>query len=329
MNKYQILFLKALRKTYIKCFCGYQLPALQREENPDKVSEIIYNVLMASQPCMIARFGSTELSAIVNYLGITKLKHSAWKYIKGEQPEWWWNKNIMTQMQQWSGFFPPTEEALTMFCRMMLEDAKEVDVLGSWVKNEHYIYDCCSSLLNKVWLIFLDPFWSKNPWTLALSGKKVLVVHPFAPLIQQQYLEKRTLLFDNPNILPEFSLQVIPAVQSLGGNSQYKDWFLALNYMKSQIDQCDYDICLIGCGAYGFPLAAHVKRQGKKAVHMGGSLQLLFGIIGSRWENPNYAIKARRVCPYLSYPNLINEHWVRPNDFKSNNFSKVESGCYW
>ena len=27
----------------------------------------------------------------------------------------------------------------------------------------------------------------------------------------------------------------------------------------------------LGCGAYGFPLAAHVKRMGKKAIHMGGS----------------------------------------------------------
>ena len=50
--------------------------------------------------------------------------------------------------------------------------------------------------------------------------------------------------------------------------------------MKSQMDQTDYDIALIGCGAYGFPLAAHAKRMGKQAIHMGGSLQLLFGIRG-------------------------------------------------
>lgn len=329
MNNYQILFLKALRKTFAKCFGGYQHPLLQREENPDRVSEMIYNLLTDDKPCMIARFGSTELSAIVNYLGVINPKHSVWKYIKGEQPEWWWNKSIMNQMQQWSGFFPPTEDALAKFCQMILEDAKEVDVLGSWMRNEHYIYDYCSSLLKKVWLIFLDPFWCKNPWTQALEGKKILVVHPFAPLIQQQYQEKRTLLFENQSILPEFSLQAIEAVQSLGGYSRYKDWFSALDSMRGQIDKCDYDICLIGCGAYGFSLSAHVKRQGKKAVHIGGSLQLLFGIIGSRWENPNYAIKARKVCPDLSYPNLINEYWIRPNDFKSNNFVKVEGGCYW
>ena len=58
--------------------------------------------------------------------------------------------------------------------------------------------------------------------------------------------------------------------------------------MKAQIDKEDFDICLIGAGAYGFPLAAYVKRKGKKAVHLGGALQLLFGIKGSRWEDPNH-----------------------------------------
>lgn len=48
--------------------------------------------------------------------------------------------------------------------------------------------------------------------------------------------------------------------------------------MKDEIDKQDYDIALIGCGAYGFPLAAHIKRSGKKAIHLGGALQLLFGI---------------------------------------------------
>lgn len=81
---------------------------------------------------------------------------------------------------------------------------------------------------------------------------------------------------------------MIRAVQSLGGNSQFKDWFEALEYMKTEIDKVDYDICLIGAGAYGFPLAAHVKRQGKQGVHLGGALQLLFGIKGKRWEMANY-----------------------------------------
>lgn len=325
------LILKILRKLYAKTFGGYQLPPLQREEDPDKASEMIYNLLSDDKPCMIARFGSTEMNAIINYLGVNSPQHSIWKFIQGKQPEWWWNKNIMNQMQQWSGFFPPTPENMQRFGEMMLEDAKEVDLLGSWLKDEYYI----AQNINKAQLVhlrLLEPFWTNNsiPWTKALEGKKVLVVHPFAHLIYKQYTEKRTLLFNNPNILPLFDLQVIQAVQSLGGeNNGFKDWFDALQSMKDKIDAADYDICLIGCGAYGFPLAAHIKRRGKKAFHLGGALQLLFGIKGKRWEDPNYGVKEWGM-PYGSYPALMNTNWVRPGESERPlNANQVEGACYW
>ncbi len=62
-------------------------------------------------------------------------------------------------------------------------------------------------------------------------------------------------------------------MQGIGGvcNEGFKDWFDAFEYMKAEINKSNYDICILGCGAYGFPLAAHVKRMGKKAIHMGGS----------------------------------------------------------
>ena len=328
MNKYQILFLKALRKTYGKCFGGYQLPSLQREEDPDKVSEIIYNILMAPKPCMIARFGSTELSAIVNYLGIIHPKHSVWRYIKGEQPEWWWSKNIMNQMQQWSGFFPPTEDALTKFCRMMLEDAQEVDVLACWSNNVMRLAEYTPNV-RRTGLICIEPYWAKHPWSAALVGKRVVVIHPFAEQIEQQYHEHRMDLFANSEVLPEFELRTVKAVQSLGGGKQeFADWFEALNYMKKEIDCQPYDIALIGCGAYGFPLAAHVKRTGHKAVHLAGALQLLFGIKGKRWENPDYGEKS--LGRKNAYNELFNEFWVYPNEkSKPANAMQVEGGCYW
>lgn len=330
MNTVSIFILKVLRKFYTKVLGNSQLPSLQREEDPEKISEKIYNLLISDNPCMVARLGSTELSAIVNFLGVISSNHSIGKYLRGDSPEWWWNKNIMNQMQQWSGFFPPTERNLEKFSRQMLKDMKEVDLLGSWLLNENYVYPYFKPDLQKVWLIFLDPFWVKKPWTKALQGKKVLVIHPFAKLIEKQYKEKRNKLFVNEDILPEFELKTIEAVQSLGGKSDiYKNWFDALASMQHQMDSTDYDICLIGCGAYGFPLAAHAKRMGKKAVHLGGSLQLLFGIIGHRWEDPDYAKAARRVCPSLSYPSLFNSYWIHPLGFRSEITEKVENNCYW
>lgn len=104
MNQISILFLKVLRKLYAKAFGGYHLPPLQREEDPDKASEMIYNLLMADKPCMIARFGAFELATLVNYLGVKDSNHSIIKFIKGEQPEWWWNERLIKYMNTNAGF---------------------------------------------------------------------------------------------------------------------------------------------------------------------------------------------------------------------------------
>lgn len=332
MYSVNILTLKVLRKLYAKAFGTYQLPSLQREEDPDKASEMIYDLLASDKPCMIARFGANELNAVVNYLGVNSKSHSIFKYIIGEQPEWWWNKGIMYCMQNNAGFFPATPENMQRFGEMMIEDAKEVDLLGSWLNDESRVLNIIGSQPQSVHLMFLEPFWSNKPWTRALKNKKILVVHPFAELIEAQY-NKREYLFEMPDVLPEFQLQTIKAVQSLGGmNNVFKDWFEALDYMKKEIDKRDYDVCLIGCGAYGFPLAAHVKRMGKKVVHIGGSLQLLFGIIGKRWlskswENPKQSTQLSKEGRYIQ---LMNQYWIRPDMANTPvNKDMVESGCYW
>ncbi|MCL7764553.1 hypothetical protein MPF19_14110 [Polaribacter sp. Z014] len=326
MNKVSIYLLKILRKVYQKI---NQQPfkfarGIQEEE---QASTILIEQLLADKPCMIARLGSTELTCLLNYLSIKENKNKYLKYIKGECEPFWWNQNIMTQMQNWSGFFPADQAHLTRFCELMLQDLKDVDILGSWLSEEEQvdIYRVNDSL--NVHLRLLEPFWSKKPWTLALKGKKVLVVHPFNETIEAQY-KKRTLLFEK-EVLPEFELSTIKAVQSLGGDSEFKTWFEALDFMKAEIDKVDYDVCLIGAGAYGFPLAAHVKQSGKKAVHLGGALQLLFGIKGNRWEDPNYGVKEWGINRG-SYSNLMNKHWVRPGEIdKPKNAQQVEGACYW
>ena len=329
MYKFQILALKSFRKAYQIIF-GFKM---QRKpkciQDAEVASQIIHDALTSDKPCMIARFGSTELTCLMNYIGVTKEKNKFISYFQGRTSPWWWEEKIINQLQNFAGFFPPKQEKIEKFCQLMLDDIPQVDVLGSWLVGENIVkYDLKSA--QKVHFRFLEPFWSNEPWSIALTGKKVLVVHPFVETILNQYAN-RARLFKNPSILPTFkSFNVIKAVQSLGeGDNRFKDWFEALEFMKSEIDKQDYDVCLIGCGAYGFHLAAHVKRSGKKAVHLGGALQLLFGIKGKRWEDPNYGVNEWNIATG-SYSNMMNEFWVRPGDiYKPKNANNVEDGCYW
>ena len=321
MNNYQILALKSLRRVYLTLFMGKKEAKSECIQEADVASQIIQDALMAEKPCMIARFGSTELACLLNYVGVTHDKNRYLPYIQGKSQRWWWEDAIIKQMQNWSGFFPATQDKIEQFCGLMLKDIPQVDVLGSWLAAEK-LFDKELENCAKINFELLNPYFSIVPWTRALEGKKVLVVHPFAATIEKQY-KKRELLF-NGNLLPAFELQTIQAVQSIAGNeTQFTDWFAALDFMKTEIDKHDYDICLIGCGAYGFPLAAHVKRSGKKAIHLGGSLQLLFGIRGKRWDNPNYN-------SIYNYSHLINKHWVKPGDEeKPKGAASVEGACYW
>ena len=328
MRKTAIFILKVFRKLYGKLFRVKPLPKPESEEDSDKAAQIIYDELRSDQPSMIARFGAFELSVIVNYLGVKQQNGNIWKYIKGESLPWWWNQKTLYHMQNNAGFFPPTKEKIQQFGELMLQDMQEVDVLGSWMPEEFYFQDKISKA-QKIKLVLLEPYTSKTPWSRALKGKKVLVVHPFAELIEEQY-KKRAFLFDNPAVLPEFELQTLQAVQSIGGETNgFTDWFEALEWMKDEVDKRAYDVCLIGAGAYGFPLAAHIKRQGKKAVHLGGALQLLFGIKGKRWENPNYGVMEWGI-PKGYYVELKNKYWVRPmHKEKPKTAAEVEDACYW
>jgi len=286
----------------------------------DYANAMIKSALLAENPVMIARLGSTELNCMVNYLGVKqKDKYRSVKgYITGKTPSWWWSPSLMQQMQDWSGFFPVETKQIERFCEMMISILPDVDILGSWLKEEKF-FDPELSGAKKVMLEDLEPFFTPRPWTAALAGKKVLVVHPFDEAIKNQF-EVREQLFEN-RLLPDFELITIQAVQSLAREkTPFNSWFEALDFMKEQIIATDFDVCILGCGAYGFPLAAFVKSIGKKAVHLGGVTQLLFGIKGNRWEN------------YVVYPytNLYNEYWIRPGDKnRPKKAAMVEGACYW
>ena len=307
---------------------GRVTPFNDRIKDADEASALVYKWLTGDKPCMIARYGATELMTIINYLGVKQGCPNIFSYMLGRELDWWWRDTTGWQMQNWSGFFPPTTPNLERFSKMMLEDSKDLDVLISWLDDETRLSNLIADK-PKIPGLFIDPFWAKEPWTRALAGKKVLVVHPFANLIQKQYVNKRDLLFKNKDVLPEFELVTIKAIQSLGGETYgFKTWFDALEHMENEIDSKDYDICLLGCGAYGFPLAAHIKRTGKKAVHVGGSLQLLFGIKGARWESMSYGEK--ELGAKGRYPSLMNTYWVKPEKSeRSINSNQVENGCYW
>ena len=281
------------------------------------VQELIRRMLESDKPCMIARFGATELTAMEGYrcnISIRNIK----RYLNKEIDHIGYTNYIVNNMWELSGFFPSNNQTLDRFSQMMMDLLPLVDVLGSWRLEEQWFdKDLCNAI--RVPLADLEPYYFDNPWTTALEGKRVVVIHPFEDTIRKQHtrLDK---LFADKQMTPNYELLTIKAVQSIAGHTPegFNDWFEALDWMKKEIDKLDFDIAIIGCGAYGFPLAAYVKQIGKKAIHLGGAVQYLFGI------RSNAADQNPRLKP------LMNEYWVYPSQEETpKGIEKVEDSRYW
>ena len=288
-----------------------------------ELNDYIRTSLLSEAPFMVARFGSIELSAgLYPYLSSLSLparyKLYVQKRIDWLHPSAKYAESLIKPLCNNAGFFPENVDLLEKYSTLVREDIKALDCCcccwgqeNLWMKE----YDKNVRFAN---LGDLEPYDYAHPWSKSLEGKKVLVVHPFAESIQKQY-SRRDLLWENPDVLPSFDLKTLKAVLSLAGEEvPYQDWFEALDSMKQQMDETDYDIAIIGCGAYGFHLAAHAKRSGKKAVHLGGATQILFGIKGKRWDE----------LPAVS--RFYNEDWIYPSPEETpQNKGRVEGGCYW
>jgi hypothetical protein len=271
-------------------------------------NRLIADLLLADEPCMISRFGSVELSVLYHY--------EKFKYKK----EIFWKQEIKENVQALAGVFPAEEEVLNQFSKLYQDCSKDVDLLGVWFNpGENLIVKkyCRNAKLTR--LGGLEPYYFENPWSRHLKHKKVLVIHPFEKSIKSQYQRNREVLFANKDILPLFTLSTIKAIQTIANSkTEFGNWFEALDFMQRKTDDIDFDVAIIGAGAYGLPLASYIKRKGKKAIHLGGATQILFGIKGHRWD------KIEKVSE------LYNQYWKRPDQCEvPKNAAIVEGGCYW
>ena len=294
---------------------------LSRKEKNDFANNILIQKIKENKPFMAARYGSVESRAIVNYE--LKKRNNADIYfillhLLGKINLFWKdNPRFFEELNLNAGFFPNEENLLEEFVNLYINESKQLDLLGIWNEYEEFLDVPEETKLCKI--RELEPWFYDSPWTYALKDKKVLVIHPFEETIIKQK-KRKDLLYKNEKILPAFDFQPIKAVQKIAGEkSEFKDWFEALESMKNKMNSTDFDVAIIGCGAYGFPLAAHAKKLGKIGIHLGGVTQLLFGIKGSRWENWTHYTELRK---------NNGKDWVYANEIPKD-YKKIENGCYW
>ena len=170
----------------------------------------------------------------------------------------------------------------------------------------------------------------RNPWTKYLKGKRVLCVSTHINSILDQVDHLKNIWGDRYDDMAAFELvdclrtpyhPLIDSRQFPGCNNFMDN----VDYLKCRMDEYNYDVLLTSSSSISPFLAQYAKEQGKIGIQTGGTLPLLFGLIGGRWNCDN--------C-YSEWKRMYNEYWKRPLDIdKAQYFSRVgsleTSWCYW
>jgi hypothetical protein len=202
---------------------GARFPSLiygKRVSTASKGSEILAAAINAHEPFVAARLGSNEQN-ILRYF--TKHRQESHR-VPASYPEGLRN-DIMMQ----AGVRPADDDTLDQFSSLYLEAAQHVDILGVWFHHSErsLVRKTLPEASKLIPLRSMDPLSFPGSWTSALRGRSVCVVHPFGSSIASQYA-RRHEIFDDPNVLPDFDLKIVKAVQAIGGlPEQYETWFSA------------------------------------------------------------------------------------------------------
>jgi hypothetical protein len=272
-------------------------------------NNILYNLIISGMAGSVAKIGATELRFCLEYLRPSTKRPA--KY----------SKSLSYEMLVNSGIFPSEDYALEEFGKNYITACNELSHLAVWFRPGESMFVQKHIPHAKLFRLHgLDPIqFGSESWLQGLKNKRVLLVTPFAKSILKQY-ERRNLVWKNcPGFLPEFEIDFLRAPLSAGlVEPTFKTWSETLQNLKSQMDQRKFDVALIGAGAFSIPLAIHAQSKGAVGIHLGGQLQVLFGVMGGRWEeNSNLS-------------QFVNDHWVRPSgDEVPKHFKKMEGGCYW
>jgi len=277
--------------------------------------------LLAPEPCAIGKIGTTEL------LGL-EFFH---RWIRPPWPASASWRRPARRLYDCSGLFPVRKDIFFRWEEEYRSALASLDIVAQWQPGEIYegvleaniiSRECPRAARAGLSLVQLAGRRNTAAWLGPLTGLRWLVIHPFEKTIRAQlphlaalgiYPEgsradlgrraRDTLVL----ACPQFAYMVPP---------RHRDWFHALEEMKSvlQRERQNYDIALVGAGAWSLPLVAEAKRLGKKGMHLGGSLQLLFGIQGVRFDAWG----------------IYNERWIRPiPEERPANHRLMENGAYW
>ena len=166
----------------------------------------------------------------------------------------------------------------------------------------------------------LEPYYvdPSSQWTSYLKEHRVAIISSFCMTAKEQYEKGHTFF---PSEIEFTWIQTGHPPSVAQGRNEWPQhiisWSDAVDYIVTEVISSGSRFALIGCGGLGMPIAKMLKERGVIAIVLGGSIQLLFKIKGSRWVNHELS-------------KLWTSEWVWPSEEETPRAaSSIEGGCYW
>tara|TARA_Y100000590_G_C15595138_1_gene967733 strand:- start:432 stop:1289 length:858 start_codon:yes stop_codon:yes gene_type:complete len=278
-------------------------------------NDVIIDLIKNEKPFSVTRLGNAISLLSINY---DKNKNNNIDKLS----------NVLNLATNWDGIYYDSLEMVNAYAikyNKALENSDRLATFPELCKPQHDYY-IEKYNLNTVHNRVLEPFYicleDNIPWTHFLLNKKVLIIHPFIESFKKQIENNFSIFSDKSIFLEGQEFIFYKPFQSLAGLRPHNNWLETFQIMCNDISKLDFDIALLGCGGYGVPLCDFIKSKlNKSAIYVGGGLQLLFGVMGQRWENNEL------------WKKIISENnctFIKPSGNEIIKHKEiVEGGCYW
>ena len=256
--------------------------------NLKESNDYIINLIQKNEPFFVARTGCGELFASHYYAlnkCLNKTDSELTKKLGGD----------FFGLTNSAGIYGNSDDDFVEFAKKydtsIINSTALAYQQSDWIKNEQEYYIKTYNL-DTLYSRVLEPFYccieNIKPWSQYLLGKKVLIVNPFTDSMKIQ-VYNGFQIFKDPKkkiFLPGQELKFYKSFNTAANNKIHSNWKETFDIMCEEISKIDFDVALLGCGGYGLLISNYIYTNlNKSVIYIGGGLQLLFGIMGKRWEN--------------------------------------------
>ena len=258
------------------------------------------------QPLSVGRLGGVEASILMWADGRANFRWPIWSLFSD-------TRSGATN----AGIRPRNKESYHLFARLCRGAMEGLDLQGVW--SSGYEAVCSGKGAQREFFdVEITGPDGANPkhWLCSLQGKRVLVVSPFDVTIQKQ-IPRLAEIWPQSDWMRGTEFCSVPFPYLIDEGCP-ETWWEVYERLGKIVSAGNYDVALFGCGGLGLPFAHLAKKAGRVGIHLGGHLQLIFGIYGKRHIEQDW------------HRQHINEAWVRPGAAEvAKTASRVEGGCYW